>query len=214
MEDATLYAAWVDGDKQAGSRLLERHLAAVMRFFANKVERSTDADDLAAETFELCARSLGSFRGDGSFRSYLFGVATNVLRGYLGRKLPKLGRERELGSLSLVDLGPSPLSVVGGRKQQTLLLQALRSIPLDCQIVLELGYFEELSRREIAQVLGVAEGTVASRIRIGRERLKEAMTGLAESPELLRSTLSGLEDWARSLKMVAVGPRSAPLSGR
>lgn len=200
-DDAQLYAAWAAGDKAAGGRLLDRHLASVIRFFTNKVGGAAEADDLVAETFELCARKLGAFRGEGSFRAYLFGIAHNCLRQYYKKKVRRDAREVDPGTMSVMDLGPSPASVLGEHKEQTLLLHALRRLPLDHQVALELMYFEGLSRREIALALDIPEGTVAGRVRKGRDNLEKELAALADDPALLASTVSGLEDWAKDIRI-------------
>ena len=85
-------------------------------------------------------------------------------------------------------------------EEQRLLLEALRRIPLECQIVLELYYWEDMAAPELAQVLGIPEGTARSRLRRARELLTHRMKVLARSPALLKTTLSDLEKWVRSLR--------------
>jgi RNA polymerase sigma-70 factor (ECF subfamily) len=80
------------------------------------------------------------------------------------------------------------------------LLAGLRSIPVDCQVVLELLYWEQLTTVEMAAVLEIPEGTVKSRLRRGRALLREAIEALASSPELAGSTLLGIESWASALR--------------
>src|SRR5690606_12989864 len=100
-----------------------------------------------------------------------------------------------------------PPSHLDARHEQRLLLAALRHIPLDLQIALELHYWEGMAGPELAEVLGVPEGTVRSRLRRAKELLTERLGELADSPALLESTLSDLDGWARSLEQLF--PRSA-----
>ena len=76
----------------------------------------------------------------------------------------------------------------------------MRRIPVDCQVVLELLYWEELTTVEMAAVLEIPEGTVKSRLRRGRALLREAIEALASSPDLAGSTLLGIETWASALR--------------
>ena len=78
--------------------------------------------------------------------------------------------------------------------------EALRRIPLDYQLVLELYYWEDMAAPELAQVLGLPEGTIRSRLRRAKEALADKMASLARSPELLKTTMSDLEKWVRSLR--------------
>jgi RNA polymerase sigma-70 factor (ECF subfamily) len=195
-DDGELYREWVAGDRAAGAALIDRHLTAVSRFFRNKTIATAEHDDLVAMTFERCARSLGGFRGDGSFRGYLLGIALNVLRDELRKRAP----DAALDSISVADLGPSPSRIAAERDEARLLLAGLRAIPLEYQLALELHFFEELSRDDAAKLLGIPAGTVASRIRRGRELLAEAIERLAGSPALASTTVSGLDAWARELR--------------
>lgn len=194
--EAELYRAWVAGDRNAGARLIERALPSVSRFFANKVVATADHEDLVAMTFERCAKSLGGWRGAGSFRGYVLGIALNVLRDELRRRAPPA----PLGSTSHAARGPSPSAALAERDEQRLLLAGLRAIPIEYQTVLELQLFEDLSRDECAALLGVPAGTVASRVRRARELLAAAVEQLAGTLALAESTVSGIEGWARSVR--------------
>jgi RNA polymerase sigma factor (sigma-70 family) len=194
--DAELYRAWADGDRRAGAELIDRHIATVNRFFANKTGAAGEAEDLVAMTFERCAKSLGRFRGDSSFRSYLLAIALNVLRDELRKHQP----QRAFETSSIADLSPTPSRVVADRQEQRLLLAGLRAIPLEYQLALELSFFEDLSRQETADILGIPPGTVASRIRRGRELLCKAIARLTSDSTLLTVTVTGLATWARGLR--------------
>jgi RNA polymerase sigma-70 factor (ECF subfamily) len=199
-DDDVLYRAWAAGDRAAGGKLVDRHVPPISRFFANKVWRADDVEDLAARTFEACAKDLGKFRGDGSFRAYLFGIAHNVLRRYLRDRRHDEATPIGDGDDARSDDGPSPSAVLGRCHEERVLLKALRCLPLDLQLVLELSFFEDLSRTEIAKVLGIPDGTVASRFRKAQAELAEHVARLAETPAIAQSTVHGLADWAKGLR--------------
>ncbi|MCA9705484.1 MAG: hypothetical protein KDK70_06540 [Myxococcales bacterium] len=87
-----------------------------------------------------------------------------------------------------------------------LLLAALRALPVDLQVALELFYFEHIRGPELAEVLGLPEGTVRSRLRRGREILRERLQELLRSPGMVESTMTDLESWASSLRAHVLGP--------
>jgi RNA polymerase sigma-70 factor (ECF subfamily) len=198
-DDNDLYRRWAEGDVNAGQDLVEHHLLYIGRFFANKVADPADTEDLVGQTFEIVAKNLGKFRGDSSFRTYLFGISRNVLRDYIKKKGRRPG-DVDFEVTKIADIGPSPSVVMAERKEQALLLQALRTIALSYQIVLELSFFESMTQAEIAEQLGIAPGTVASRIRRGKKQLYDQLELLADSRELLESTKSNLQDWAESIR--------------
>lgn len=191
-----LYRAWAAGDRRSGEALIEIHLSTLTRFFANKSTPGADLEDLVAMTFERCSKSLGGYRGESSFRSYLLAIGLNVLRDELRRRRPDIVADE----VSIADDGDSPSRVVAARAEQRLLLAGLRAIPLQYQAVLELQLFEDLSRDETAAVLGIPAGTVASRVRRARELLAQAIERLGEAPAIANATVQGLETWAREIR--------------
>lgn len=196
-DDLELLEAWRKGDRAAGEQLFERHFDAIARFFRNKVDRGID--DLIQRTFLACVESKDRFRGEASFRTFLFAVAHNVL-GKHYRSQRRHGDKIDFGVTSVHDLSPSPSVVVAKHHEHRVLLQALRRIPIEHQIVLELYYWEKLSAAEVGGVLDVPEGTARTRIRRAKKLLEEQMHRLIEDKVLLESTLINLDAWAASLR--------------
>ena len=81
-----------------------------------------------------------------------------------------------------------------------MLLEALRRIPLDHQVVLELYYWEKLTAAEVGNVVGVPEGTARTRIRRAKQLLEQEMGKLSESKDQLHTTIANLDNWAASLR--------------
>jgi RNA polymerase sigma factor (sigma-70 family) len=197
-DDRALLTAWGAGDAAAGAELFERHFAAVFRFFRNKA--GDDLEDLVQTTFLRCLEAHATFRGEASLLTFLLTIARHELYAYW-KKRQRRAEELDIGELSVEDLGPSPSRLVAEKRERALLARALRAIPLELQIVLELHYWEDLTGPELAAVLEVPEGTVRSRLKRGRELLEERMRALAAGDDgLLQSTLTGLDSWAASLK--------------
>ena len=81
-----------------------------------------------------------------------------------------------------------------------MLLQALRHLPFALQAVLELHFFEELSRAEVALILELPEGTVAGRLRKAKAELRTELEALADNPALLQATVTDLPSWVADLR--------------
>ena len=192
--DAQLLEAWRSGDQEAGEALFIRHYSAVARFFRNKVPPDRVAD-LIQDTFIAGVEGRDRIHDADRFRAYLLTIAYRVFCKHLRQGYAD-PRALDLDASSLQDLGTSASSVLGRAQQQRLLLEGLRAIPINYQVVLELHYWEELSTREIAGVLDIPPGTVRSRLQRARDALEAAMARLSRSPEVLESTLTRLEDWA------------------
>ena len=194
--DLDLFERWQGGDRSAGETLFERHFDAVYRMFRHKV---ADTDDLVQRTFLACIEYAPRLRDASSFRTYLLTIARNELYMYLRRK-GRIGDRMDPGVTCLEDVGPSPSQVLHRNREQNLLLKALRRIPLESQVLLELKYWERMTGPELAEVLGLPEGTVRSRLRKAKATVEEVMAELAGSPELLQSTLTSFDSWAESLR--------------
>ena len=77
MDDRELWTAWAEGDDVAGNRLVERYFPSIHRFFRSKV--GDLADDLAQRTFLAAVQNRERFRGEGSVRGYIYGIARKQL---------------------------------------------------------------------------------------------------------------------------------------
>lgn len=199
--DAALIEAFRAGDKRAGSAIVDKYYGRVLGFFRNKAP--SHANDLAQRTFLGCFEGLGRLRDIAKFRSFLFAVAANQLRKHY-RTRKSENDNLDFGTVSAVDLDPSPSKIAAGREEQRLLLEALRRIPLDYQMVLELFYWEQMTAAEIGETLELALGTAKTRIRRGRQLLEKALTELAQpGTPALQATLSDLDGWAAKLRAQA-----------
>jgi RNA polymerase sigma-70 factor (ECF subfamily) len=180
------------------------------RFFRNKVDEA--AEDLTQQTFMGLVQGKDRFRGEASFRTYLFMIARKRLYSYL-RRAQRDQSVAPWSERSVADLGlPSPSRAVAQHQEQRLLLLALRRLPVEMQVALELFYWEELTVTEIADVLETPVGTVKSRLQRARARLDTVIAELSQSEALLRSTVDNFELWAKQLQK-QLGRHDGPASG-
>lgn len=178
VDDLKLFELWRGGDTRAGSTLVRRHFDALHRFFASKAQGQVE--DLIQQTFMACVEARDAFRGESSFRAYLFGLARLQLFTYYRKSQRR--RTLDFTSTSVRDLGMSPTGVLAQREDEQLLSLALQHVPVDQQIALELTYWEGLSAPEVARVLRIPENTVYSRLRRAKEHLRRALDGLSDQP--------------------------------
>lgn len=195
-EDAELVAAWKRGDDEAGAELFRRYYAPVARFYRSKV--GPLAPDLVQRCFLRCLEIRARIRDDVSFRSFVFGVARNVLLEHYRRA--RANTRIDFTEHTVEDLSPTPTSELAQDEQSQLLLHALRRLPVDQQIVVELYYWEDLNAREIAEIYEVPEPTIRTRLRRAKLRLEGELTALAQTPQVALQTATGLDVWARRLR--------------
>lgn len=208
-DEQALLTAWGAGDNQAGQALFRRHYVGLSRFFRSKAGDA--AYELTQATFLACLERRAALTGAASFRAYLYGIARNILYDHY-RGNSKTRATLEFAELSCEDLSPGLAGVHAKEQELELLLRAMRKIPVNAQILLELYYWERMTAREIGEVLGVPEGTVRTRIRDAKQHLEAQVARLARTPELANSTVIGFDTWAERLRLLIgrSGPPGAP----
>ncbi len=207
--DAELLEAWAQGEADAGVSLVQRHFDAVFAFFASKVGED-EAAELTQETFTGLVEALPRFRRHSSVRTFVFAIARWKLVEHFRRLSARRQRLVPLDPSSEEGTRPETGQTLGswleGRRRESLLVVALRSLPLDDQLLLELKSYEELTIRELGEVFGAPTGTIASRIRRARSRLERTIRDLADNPELAEQTLTGLETYMKAIRAMQLQP--------
>ncbi len=165
--------------------LVARHAPALTLFFRGLVR--DDVEELVQETFLRMLE--GQERMQGSDRqAYLFGIARNVLREHLR----KLGRDRmidpDVDSMAVLDPGPS--TIAARRRDERLLAEALRRLPVRLQVMLQLRYWEKLKLKEIAAIEGLSEPGMRNRMMRAKKLLEQHLHELERTTPLLVSTAS------------------------
>lgn len=198
-DDLELLGAWAGGDRERGHELVVRHFETVARFFRSKLSDGDAVSDLIQRSFTAClerCRAGGDIR---SFRAYLLTVARNELIAHL-RQREKMVVEPQVTTIA--SLGTSPSLLVARQEGHRMLLEAVRRIPLDLQIALELHYWEQMSMDDIGAVLGIPPGTVKSRLHRARELLRSEFEKVTASGLPTEETETRLADWARAVREV------------
>jgi len=195
-DEVALLQAWKAGDRAAGNTLLTRIVPAIRRFFRNKV--ATEVDELTQQVVLDCMRSLAAFEGRSSLRTYALAIARRRLIAFYRERAKSPGVD--IDQLSIAEMAESPSSVRARKQEHTFLLQALREVPLELQVVLELHYWEALSTQEIAEVLEIPQGTVKSRLRRAREAVAQRLRSLDPKRERVEDVVDHFDAWAASLR--------------
>jgi RNA polymerase sigma-70 factor (ECF subfamily) len=171
--DADLVDRARRGDPDAFDELYRRH---VDRIYAVCLRMSADrqrAERLTQDAFVRCWEKISTFRGDSRFSSWLHRLAVNVvLNDQRARKRMKLRLETS------ADLGRYAKAAPGDRSEEMIDVErALANLPDQARQVLVLYGIEGYKYREIAEMTGLAEGTVKAQIHRARKLLTEALEG-------------------------------------
>ena len=192
--DLALLEQWRGGDAEAGQALFGRHFDSIYGFFETKCP--TEADELVQATFLAVLRAKTQFRGDSSFRTYLFTIARNELYRVL-RTRQRKGVEVDFALSSIAELVSTPGTRMARNQEHRHLLEALRRLPVEQQTLLELHYWEEMDIADLAKVFDAPAPTIRTRLHRARKALRELVEHAA--PAQVLESLETMDAWAKGL---------------
>lgn len=196
--DFELLASWRTGDATAGQVLFARHFRRVFRFFETKC--LAQADDLVQRTFLACVSAKDQFRGDSSFKTYLFAIARRELLRML-KELQRDAARLDFEVSSIAELGVSARTQLAGREDRVRLVRALQDLPVDQQVLLELHYWEGVEIADLAKIFEALPVTIRSRLHRARNALRERMLKEPDVAAEIGPTLESLDEWARRMAL-------------
>ncbi len=174
-------------DERAFNELVKTYERRVFALLLRMLGRAEEAEDLAQEVFVQVFKSIGGFRGDAKLSTWIFRIAINLSKNrakYLARRhVDTQGQYDGVGDETAWDKSrdgtvgavPRPDDVLSGMEVEGIVERAIRSLDTEFREVLLLRDVEDMSYEEIAEITGLADGTVKSRIHRARAQLKEAV---------------------------------------
>jgi RNA polymerase sigma-70 factor (ECF subfamily) len=184
LSDDELMAETRRGSEAAFEALFERYREPIWRFFRRRTSDAGVAQELAQDTFVALLESARRYKAKGMFRSYLFGIAYNVL----------LAERRKQSQRRTDALDEEPSAPTGDRDEVIWIREALATIDESDREILMLREYEQLSYQEIADVRGIPLNTVRSQLFRARMALKGALELRTPQPvraSSLRSSNAG-----------------------
>jgi len=171
--DAELVASFRGGDERAAAELVRRHLGPLGRFLYASGAPAGEIEDLVQEAFIKAFRALGGWRGDATFRSWLFRIGANLRKDLFRRE-----RGRVMVPVSEVELrdAADPAALAEAADAEDRLLQGLTRLPRMQREVFLLRAQQGLDYEEIAVTLGTTPGAARVHYHHAVKRLKDQMT--------------------------------------
>jgi RNA polymerase sigma-70 factor (ECF subfamily) len=175
-EDHELVERAQGGDVSAFEELVRRHQAVASRVAYLVLRNEADAADAAQEAFVKAYRALGRFKRGAPFRPWLLKIVTNEARS---RRRSVVRRDalahRVAEQRPSGEAAPSPEAAAFSQEQREEILRAIDKLAERDQLVISYRYFLDMSEAEMADALGVARGTIKSRLSRAQQRLRSLL---------------------------------------
>jgi len=167
--DADLVARCRAGDVEAFETIYNQHAARLYSLACRMAGSPDDGEDLLQEIFLQAHRKLASFKGDSSLGTWLYRLALNHCLDFVRSRRAKMGRLTDALDTDGANEPSAPRETPVARLD---LERALARLPEGCREAFVLHDIEGFDHKEVASMLGIAEGTSKSQVFKARSRLR------------------------------------------
>ena len=165
-----------DGDRRAVEDAYVAHHAAIRSFARRLVGDDASAEDIVHEAFVALPKAIRRFRGEGSLRSFLIGVAVNHSRRHVRSAMRRRrATERLAARDELLPQTVDATDELARRRLADALQSALDRLPIDQRVVFVLCEVEQRTSIEVGDIVGAPEGTVRTRLFHAKRKLRELL---------------------------------------
>ncbi len=171
--DDVLIGRIANGDRLAMQVLFARHHVRVYRFVLRLVGDASRAEDLISEVFLDVWRQAGRFEGRAQVTTWLLAIARFKALSAL-RKRPEEELDDEAAG-AIEDTADTPEVIVQKQEKSEILRECLKSLSAEHREIIDLVYYHEKSVEEVADIVGIPENTVKTRMFYARKRLSELL---------------------------------------
>lgn len=178
------------GDHQAFAEMVDKYKNKVYVICFRMVGNKQEAEDLSQETFLRAYRYIGQYDMERKFSTWLFRIATNLSIDALRRRKPGVSLDAELlgtEGLALEAILPdnqaSPDEKMVQNELETAVQKEIQRLPEKYRTAIVLKYLEDLSLKEISEIMDIPVATVKTRIHRGREQLRKYLIVLRGEKE-------------------------------
>ena len=173
MVDTPLVIEAQAGNQEAFSRLVTRYSGRIYAAAYSFLRNMDDASDIVQEVFIRAYRNISSFDPVRPLYPWLYRIAKNLC---INKVKNMNSRNSSLPEWELAARTDDPETTYLKQQQADAVLSAIKRLPDKFREIIELKHFQECSYREMAEILGIPEGTVMSRLYNARMKLKEELS--------------------------------------
>ncbi len=178
--DSQLAQDYIDGDSKSLTVLIEKYVDPIYNFAYRITQDSEMASDITQETFIKVWKNIKKYNTDKSFKTWIYSIAKNTTTDWLRKRKNIHFSDLDYGEFSvennIPDSGLLPDEVVILSENKSVIQKLVSSLPPLDQTIISLRYTEEMSFKEIAEVMGSRENTVKSWHRRAIIKLKSLLS--------------------------------------
>src|SRR5919112_642222 len=182
----TLIARCLSGDQAAWDAIVRQNWRKVFNVAYKFVGKHEEAEDLTQDIFLKIFKALATFDRRANFQTWIVSISRNLCIDHyrsVRKERMTIAREVDTSDLQPASRERTPYAVAEHQDLRAQLRQALEALPVTLRTAVVLRDLQELSYQEIADQLGLPEGTVKSRINRGRTELARQVQRIRESDE-------------------------------
>lgn len=186
MTDNEIISSVLQGNTNNYRYLVEKYQQMVFRTCIGFVHNKDDADDLSQDIFIQAYQALPRFKGDSAFSTWLYRIAVNAslnkirkspLKNILQRIENFTGKRNEHETFMSVSTGEDPENMLIRQEQIEAVRQALDALPENQRTAIILSKYDDLSQKEIAEIMNNNEGAVEALLQRAKKNLRDKLSG-------------------------------------
>lgn len=173
LEETNMVKLMIHGDMDAFDRLMKLYQPKALRVAYLISGSYADSEDIVQETFVACYLNRQGIKNPEAFKGWFY----KTLSRNAWRVCRKQKREQPAEEIypETIEAPGELLSDIVMKEEETVIYEAIRSLPIKHRTVIVLYYYNEMSIKEIAKACGCLEGTVKSRLYHGKQKLREIL---------------------------------------
>jgi RNA polymerase sigma-70 factor, ECF subfamily len=184
MIDSEIIYQILQGDRNLFGTLVEKYQAMIFRTCMGFLHNKDDADDLTQEVFILAYQSLAKFKGDSSFSTWIYRIAVNaslnkVRKSYKSFLIQRfetiLGGEKRTFEIPVPEK-ENPENILIQEEHREWVQNALNSLSENQRTAIVLSKYDDLSQKEITEIMNITEGAVEALIQRAKANLREKLS--------------------------------------
>ena len=189
MADDELIEQILQGNRDIYRELVSKYQSMLFRTCMGFLHNKEDAEDLTQEIFIQIYQSLPKFRGESSFSTWIYRIAVNAAlnkirkesKSFWGQRFESfLGGEKQEMPEIPIPVNENPENILIQAEHREWIQRALNSLPENQRTAIVLSKYDDLSQKEIAQIMNITEGAVEALMQRGKANLRQRLSSFSK----------------------------------